>query len=261
MIPGPQDVLAIVSGSVVGFSLGLIGGGGSILAVPLIAYGVGLRDPHVAIGTSALAVAVNAFASLASHARARNVCWRCGGVFAGAGILGALAGSGAGKALDGQKLLFLFALLMIVVAGMMWRRRSRIEIAEHSFRREHLPRMLGFGFGTGALSGFFGIGGGFLIVPALVAASGMPLYRAIGTSLVAVGAFGLTTAASYAAAGLVDWAIASWFILGGVIGSFAGAAGARRLAADRARLGTFFAAIIVAVAAYMLWRSWLAFTS
>ena len=116
-----QAVLAVLSGSAVGFSLGLIGGGGSILAVPLLLYVVGLPSTHLAIGTSALAVAVNAFANLAQHARAGTVKWPCAAVFAAAGVLGALVGSTISKAVDGDRLLVLFALVMVAVGAAMRR--------------------------------------------------------------------------------------------------------------------------------------------
>lgn len=258
MLANLQDVLAVISGVAVGFSLGFIGGGGSVLAVPLMVYFVGVKNPHLAIGTSALAVAVNALASLANHARSDNVNWRCGAAFATAGVLGALAGSTAGKAFDGQKLLFLFALLMVVVAVLMWRRRGDAGIEGVTCHRDNLPKVLAFGFATGALSGFFGIGGGFLIVPALIASTSMPIFRAIGTSLIAVSAFGLTTALNYAASGMLDWTLAGCFILGGIIGSAIGAAASRRLSADRGKLNAVFSCVILLVAAYMLWRSWTA---
>jgi uncharacterized membrane protein YfcA len=251
-----QALLAALSGVAVGFTLGLVGGGGSILAVPLMVYVVGVKSPHVAIGTSALAVAVNALAGLANHARAHNVNWRCGGTYALAGVLGALAGSSMGKAFDGQKLLFLFALLMLVVAGVMFRGRGNEGIEGVVCNRDNFPKVASFGFGTGVLSGFFGIGGGFLIVPGLIASTSMTIYRAIGTSLVAVSAFGLTTALNYAASGLLDWGLAGSFIAGGVVGSIAGTAVSRRLSASKGRLNTLFAAMIVAVALYMLARSW-----
>jgi len=95
-----QDILAVLSGSVVGFSLGLIGGGGSILAVPLLLYLVGVRDPHVAIGTSALAVSVNALANLLPHAHAGHVRWAGAALFAAIGAGGAMLGSSLGKSLD-----------------------------------------------------------------------------------------------------------------------------------------------------------------
>lgn len=251
-----QHLLASLSGVLVGFVLGLVGGGGSILAVPLMVYLVGVANPHVAIGTSALAVAANALSGLASHARARNVNWRCGGMFAAAGVVGALVGSTLGKAVDGQRLLALFALLMLVVAFLMWRGRGEQGIEGVTCNRENLPRVVSFGLGTGALSGFFGIGGGFLIVPALVASTAMPIGRAIGTSLVAVSAFGLATSLNYAASGLLDWPLAIAFIVGGVLGSVAGTAASTRLAGRKGTLNTVFAGLIVVVALYMLARSW-----
>lgn len=250
-----QGGLGLVSGSLVGFALGLVGGGGSILAVPLLVYLVGVAEPHVAIGTSAVAVAANAAASLATHARAGTVKWRCASVFAAAGIAGAFLGSTLGKVMDGERLLALFAVLMLVVAGLMLRGRGAAGDAGVRLDRENLPRLLGFGLGSGALSGFFGIGGGFLIVPALIASTGMPILYAVSSSLVAVTAFGLTTAASYAASGLVDWALAGIFIVGGVLGGLVGARSARGLAERKGALTTAFAALVVAVALYMLARS------
>ena len=119
----------------------------------------------------------------------------------------------------------------------------------------NIPKLVGLGIGAGALSGFFGIGGGFLIVPGLLLATGMPILNAIGSSLLAVTAFGLTTAVNYAASGLVDWALAALFITGGVLGGLVGARSAKALAERRGALNTVFAALIVAVAIYMLVRS------
>ena len=244
-----------LSGALVGFSLALVGGGGSILAVPLMVYVVGVDSPHQAIGTSALAVAANAAIGLANHARARNVKWRCGLLFAAAGILGALAGSTAGKSFDGEKLLFLFALVMILVGALMLRRREAAAAGDVRLGRDNAAKLGGYGLGAGAFSGFFGIGGGFLIVPGLIAATGMGMLSAVGTSLVAVTSFGLTTALNYAASGLVDWPLAGVFVAGGLAGSLGGAAAARRLSAS-GQLAKVFAALIFVVAAYMLWESW-----
>ena len=102
MIDTVQALLAALSGIAVGFTLGLVGGGGSILAVPLMVYVVGVKSPHLAIGTSALAVAANALAGLANHARAHNVNWRCGGTYALAGVLGAFAGSSLARRSTGR---------------------------------------------------------------------------------------------------------------------------------------------------------------
>lgn len=249
-----QYLFGALSGALVGFVLGLVGGGGSILAVPLMVYLVGVRSPHVAIGTSALAVAANAALGLATHARLGNVKWRCSLVFAVAGVAGALIGSTLGKAFDGQKLLFLFALVMVVVGILMLRRRGHVGDAEVKLGRENAAKLVLYGLGTGLFSGFFGIGGGFLIVPGLVAATGMPMLFAVGSSLVAVTAFGLTTAANYALSGLVDWMLALVFIGGGFLGSFVGTRAAKRLS-GAGHLTTVFASLIFVVAAYMLWKS------
>ena len=250
-----QYLVGIVSGGLVGFVLGLVGGGGSILAVPLMVYLVGVRNPHIAIGTSALAVAANAATGLVHHARAGHVKWRCAGLFAIAGIFGAAAGSTLGKAFDGHKLLFLFALLMILVGILMLRRRSMAGESDVTLGRDNAGKLTVYGLGAGAFSGFFGIGGGFLIVPGLTAATGMSMINAVGSSLVAVTAFGLTTAVNYSFSGLVDWALASAFIAGGLFGSLVGTEFARILSKQRGRLTVVFAVLIFVVAAYMLWKS------
>lgn len=250
-----QYALGLLSGGLVGATLGLVGGGGSILAVPLMVYLVGVSNPHVAIGTSALAVAANAAAGLANHAWAHNVKWRCGGLYAAAGMVGALAGSIFGKMVDGEKLLFLFALVMLLVGVLMLKGRGNPGNPGAECNREKAPKVLGYGFGSGIFSGFFGIGGGFLIVPGLVASTGMPILLAVGTSLVAVTAFGLTTAASYAFSGYVDWSLAALFIVGGVVGTFAGTRLAAKLGSKQGMLTTLFAGLIFCVAAYMLWQS------
>ena len=250
-----QYGLGAASGSLAGFMLGLVGGGGSILAVPLMVYLVGIRDAHMAIGTSALAVSANAAMGLVNHARAHNVEWRCGAIYAAAGIVGALAGSTAGKAFDGQKLLFLFALVMIAVGVTMLVKRDDPGIEGAHCTRENAPQVIAYGAGTGLFSGFFGIGGGFLIVPGLMAATHMPILRAVGTSLVAVTAFGLTTALNYAASGLIDWPLALVFILGGFLGSLAGSKAATQMAATKGLLNTLFAGLVISVALYMIWKT------
>ncbi len=250
-----QYGLGALSGGLVGFTLGLVGGGGSILAVPLMVYLVGVPSPHIAIGTSAFAVAVNAATGVVNHARSGTVKWRCAFLYAGAGIAGALAGSTVGKAVDGQKLLFLFAIVMVIVGVLMLRGRGDKGNEGAQCNRQKMPKVLAYGLGTGVFSGFFGIGGGFLIVPGLVACTGMPILNAIGSSLVAVTAFGLTTALNYAFSGLIDWPLALVFIGGGVIGGFIGTKIAKRLAGTTGLLTTVFAILIFIVAAYMLWRS------
>ena len=203
----PADLLSLGSGGLVGFALGLLGGGGSILAVPLLVYVVGIKDAHVAIGTSALAVSVNAFANLISHARAQTVKWPCATAFALSGMAGAVLGAFLGRHVDGQHLLFLFGLVMLAVAAGMFGNRAAGGDPLVHINPAIAVRLVGAGLVVGFASGFFGIGGGFLIVPAIMLGSGMASLNAVGSSLVSVGAFGLATAMTYAAAGLVDWRV------------------------------------------------------
>jgi uncharacterized membrane protein YfcA len=156
---------------------------------------------------------------------------------------------------DGQRLLTLFAVLMMVVGALMLRDRARVGAASVSLSRQNLPKLLGLGLAAGALSGFFGIGGGFLIVPALMLATGMQALSAIGSSLVSVTAFGLTTAGNYAWSGLVDWPLAGLFVAGGLLGGLLGARSAKLLSNRKGALTTTFAIVIFVVAIYMLARS------
>ena len=250
-----QSVLGLASGMLVGFSLGLVGGGGSILAVPLMVYVVGVPDAHVAIGTSAVAVAANAAMNLSNHARGGSVRWSCALVFAAAGVAGAFAGSIVGKMVDGQKLLALFALLMLVIAALMLKTRSRIGLPDARMNWANTPAVVGLGLATGTLAGFFGIGGGFLIVPALMLATGMSIMNAISSSLVAVTAFGLTTAASYAWSGLISWKLAGLFIAGGIAGGLIGTRSARLSGGPPRRAQHRVPVVIIAVALYMLARN------
>ena len=249
-------LITLLSGGVIGFILGLVGGGGSILAVPLLVYAVGMKSPHMAIGTAAVAVALNALVGLIGHARAGNVRWQCALSFALAGSAGAALGAEAGKAVDGESLLGLFGGLMVVVALLMLRGRSAAENPLVRMTRENaksmLSRILPIGFATGLLAGFFGIGGGFLIVPGLVFATAMPLSLAIGSSLVAVTALGLTTAGSYALSGLVDWMVVGWMGAGGVAGSLIGRAAGLRLAAHKRALEVGFAGLVAGVGLWVI---------
>src|SRR5690606_33291152 len=115
-----------------------------------------------------------------------------------------------------------------------------------------LVRLLPIGFAVGLAAGFFGIGGGFLIVPGLIAATAMPLSVAVGTSLVVVGVLGFTTAASYAFSGFVDWQLTALLVAGGIAGAWAGARLARRLAARKALLERIFAAIVILAGVYVV---------
>ncbi len=253
-------VMSLLSGAAVGVTLGLIGGGGSILSVPLMMHVLGVSSPHVAIGTTAVAVTVNALANLGLAARRNTIKWRCAALFALSGVAGAAVGAALGKRMNGDHLLLLFGVLMIGVGALMFRPRANLGDPQVHLDRQsarHLaPRLVSLGLGTGAISGFFGIGGGFLIVPALILATGMPMLAAVTSSLVAVAAFGLTTAASYASAGLVDWPLAGLFILGGVAGGVFGSRLALRISSRKHLLSQVFAVLVVAVGVYVGIDGW-----
>ena len=250
-----QGFLSVVSGSLVGFVLGLVGGGGSIIAVPLLLYVVGIGSPHLAIGTGAIAVSLSALSNLVSHARKGMVKWPCALTFSVAGVAGAWGGSSLAMRVPGDQLLALFGLVMVVVGVVMALRKDAEGNPDirlnFSTAQQLLPLLLLVGLGVGALSGFFGIGGGFLIVPGLMLATGMPIAYAIGTSLVAVTIFGATTAANYALSGLVDWRIAAYFIGGGIFGGLLGSIVGQRIGQKKSTLAIVFASLVVVVGIYI----------
>ena len=174
-------------------------------------------------------------------------------------MIGAAGGAQLGKMVDGERLLALFGALMIVIGTMMLKPRKTAGNPDVKLTRESVPRLLpmliGLGLVVGAMSGFFGIGGGFLIVPGLIGATAMPLINAIGSSLVSVTVFGLTTAASYAWSGLVDWRLAFLFVLGGALGGLFGIRLATYLSGHKSALTRIFSGIVIAVGCYVVARS------
>lgn len=250
-----HSLLGVLAGALVGFTLGLFGGGGSILAVPLLVHLVGVADAHIAIATSAVAVAANALISLILHARHGTVQWRYAALYCATGIFGAWIGAAVGKAVDGSHLLTLFAGLMVIVSVTMFRRRNIVNAPLAAFTPGNTSKVLAMGAGTGTVSGFFGIGGGFLIVPGLMLTTGMATINAVGTSLVAIVAFGMTTAASYSLSGYVDWLLALVFVAGGALGAVAGCSLVHTLKRYQTLLNTSFAALVLLVAIWMLMRN------
>ena len=239
------SAVALASGSLIGLVLGLIGGGGSILAVPLLVYAVGESSAHVAIGTAAVAVAVNAATTLGLQAWRTSIRWPCALVFSAAGVGGALAGAAVGKSIGGQQLLALFGLVMVVVGVIMLRPKPASGSQSARLTRENarrlLPRLIVLGVGVGLMSGFFGIGGGFLIVPGLILATDMEIQDAASASLVAVTAFGVASASSYA--GLL--------IAGGAVGAIAGIRANVLLARRKGLLTRVFAWFVIAAGLYV----------
>lgn len=246
----------VLSGALVGLVMGLVGGGGSILAVPLLLYVVGMPTVHAAIGTSAVAVALNAVGNLVVAMRRGLVKWPCAIAFTAVGMIGSFAGSHLALQVNGGKLLALFGGLMLVIGTLMLVRKNaegdpdvRLSMTT---ARHMAPWLFSIGLAVGMLAGFFGIGGGFLIVPGLMLATGMPITHAIATSLVAITAFGSVTAIIYARVGEVDWHIASLFILGGIAGSALGQYASTHLADRKSTLQILFASFVMVVGAYVL---------
>jgi uncharacterized membrane protein YfcA len=248
-------LLAAISGGIVALLLTLFGGGGSVLAVPLLLYVVGVRDPHVAIGVSAAGVALNALTALVGHARAGRVLWPCATLFAITGATGAWFGSTLAKMIDGHQLLLIFAVAMAAVGVSMLRPRAVLAGSEPRLTWAMSPGVSLTGIGVGSAAGFFGIGGGFLIVPGLMASTGMSLATAQATSLLSVAAFGATTAGNYALSGWLDWSLVAAMAAGGLVGTTAGLPLARRLGSNAVLGRRLFAGLILIVAAYVAIRA------
>jgi uncharacterized membrane protein YfcA len=261
-----------MSGAIVGFSLGFIGSGGSILAVPLLLYVVGVEDPHVAIGTSALAVSINAATNLFHHARKRNVKYGKGLAFALPGVVGTIIGSQLGLLTPPGNLIFFFALLMIVIAAkILLNKSARMGVLNNHGTSERLvdlsksavQRKINFltshklkfmGLLVGLAAGYFGIGGGFLIVPSLLY-SGLNISNAIGTSLIPVSIFGATTALGYSFENHINIVISLLFVIGGAGG---GLLGSKMLTRVSKKIATnVFATVTAVVGIYIILRFFL----
>lgn len=256
MLQLPPDVLNGLAGSVVGLVLGLIGGGGSIIAVPLLLYVVGILTVYAAIGISAVAVAISAFGNMIVYAWRGLVKLPCASVFSATGIAGSFAGSKLALTVDETQLLYMFGALMLVIGIVMLFRRDAegdpgVRLTAKT-AGQMLPWLIPMGLAVGFLAGFFGIGGGFLVVPGLLLATGMPLTYAIGTSLVAITAFGASTAASYAWAGAIDWRSVAVFVAGGIVGSIVGQTLSARLLSKTKQLQMLFGAIVIAMGGMMI---------
>lgn len=271
-----MSLLSVVFGCLVGLALGLTGGGGSIFAVPLLIYGLGVT-PASAVAISLVAVAVTS-ATGAAEGLARGVVeLRAGLILALAGVVSAPVGVYLGGLVTGRVIVVAFAVLMCVVALRMLIRargvpeqarivRSRIapdaaadrgtvcRYSQDGRLRLNAPcsaALLAAGLAVGVLSGFFGVGGGFLIVPALMLITEMGIHRAVATSLLVIVLVGLSGVMSSLAAGrAIDWALALLFILGGILGMLGGRLLARRLAG--VTLQTLFALAMLGIALFML---------
>lgn len=179
-------LLILVAGMVIGLLLGLTGGGGSILTVPLLVYVVGL-DPKIAIATSLLVVGLASLAALLPHSRHGNVYWRTGLIFGVAGMAGAYSGGWIARFIPDVVLLLLFAAVMIGSGVAMLRRRPGLPLGEDTAApARNWMKIVADGFVVGIVTGLVGAGGGFLVVPALALLGGLPMHAAVGTSLLVI---------------------------------------------------------------------------
>ncbi len=261
--------LSLAFGAVVGLSLGLTGGGGAIFAVPLLVYGLSV-DPRQAVGISLAAVGTTSLVGFLGRWKSGQVEVATGLMFAVAGMIGAPLGSWLSAKIPESLLLTLFALLMLVVAVRMWRKAGPTsappigaaeDLAGPTCRRDATGKLqltspcavllAGVGVLTGVLAGLFGVGGGFVIVPALVLFSGMAIHRAIGTSLLVITLISASGVASHLWAGReIPLATTLYFVSGGVLGMFAGIWASQYLSGPA--LQKFFAVAIVAVAFFVI---------
>ena len=245
-------LLAGLGGALIGLLLTLFGGGGSVLATPWLIYVVGLTDTHAAIGTSAAAVAVNAATGLAAQARAGRVKWPCAITFGIAGLAGSLAGAHFAKQVDGQALMTWFAFAMIAIALSMLVPKKNAGDPSVRLTPPMVLKLAPIGLLAGLAAGFFGIGGGFLIAPGLMASTGMTLANAGASSLVSVTLFGGATSLSYAASGQLVWPLFGALIVGGAGGTLIALPLAKTLESRVAVARTLFALMVIGVALFIL---------
>lgn len=247
---------AIPLGLLVGLSVGMLGGGGSVLAVPILVYLLG-QDVDQATTSSLVVVTAGALAGSLGHHREGRVCWHHAGAFTAAAVPGIVAGTAAGDAVGGSLLIGTFALVMLVAAAFTWRRAGADQPVDtgpapgRTCPPIDLARDVPAGAAIGFVTGFFGVGGGFLIVPMLAIALAFTMRTAIGTSLAIITATALLGVVAHLVAGrTMDGGVTIAMTAGCVAGALAGAMLAGRV--PQRTLGRGFALMVTAVAAYLL---------
>lgn len=213
--------LTIALAVFVGVALGLLGGGGSILTVPLLAYVAGM-DAKQAIATSLLVVGVTSAIGAISHARAGRVQWRTGLIFGGAGMVGAYGGGLLARFIPGTILLIGFAMMMIATAVAMLRGRKNVDASEGGHQLP-VPKIIAEGLVVGLVTGLVGAGGGFLVVPALTLLGGLPMPVAVGTSLVVIAMKSFAGLGGYLSSVQINWTAALAVTAAAVVGALVGA--------------------------------------
>ena len=243
-------VLALPFGLAIGLSLGALGGGGAVLALPVLVY-VLEQDVHAATTESLAVVAAAALAGGAVQASRARVCWPQVVLFAPATLVGAILGTLAGQAVSDAVLLIGFVPVLLGAAAFTWRRAGAGGEADRACPPLDRDRTLIAGVAVGLLTGFFGVGGGFLVVPMLALTMGFPLRRAIGTSLVIVGFVSLAGLGAHLSRGAdLDAGIAAAMAVACAAGALAGARLSERL--PQRALGHAFALLLGAVGVYIL---------
>ena len=252
-----MSILAAILALVMGLVLGLLGGGGSILTVPILVYVLEVSEKS-AIATSLLVVGATSAMALLPHARSGNVVWRTGLVFGVFGMMGAYLGGLVAQFIPGGLLLILFALLMLVTGVMMLRGKKKPAAADAGAEGEDadadLPifKVAAEGLVVGMITGLVGAGGGFLVVPALALLGGMSMKRAIGTSLLVIAMKSFAGFAGFAGHVSIDYELALTFVGAAVVGTFVGAAIARRM--DATKLRTVFAIFVLVMAVFIIFK-------
>lgn len=241
------SVLVLALSLLIGVSLGVLGGGGSILTVPILVYVAGM-EPKEAIAASLFVVGVTSAAGAISHARGGRVRWRTGLLFGTAGLVGAFLGGMLGGHLPGELLLVAFALMMVATSIAMIRGRSVDESKKHT----ELPvaRVLLDGLVVGLVTGLVGAGGGFLVVPALALLGGLPMSVAVGTSLLVIAMKSLGGLAGYLSTVHLDWGLVIAVTVAAVIGSVVGGRIAGRI--PEAALRTGFGWFVLVMGGFVL---------
>ncbi|HRW07770.1 MAG TPA: sulfite exporter TauE/SafE family protein [Caldilineaceae bacterium] len=240
-------LIDLLVGGVIGLTLGLLGGGGSILTVPALVYIIG-QTPQVAVTASLVIVGANSLLGAFFHRAQGTLNWRVALVFGGVGMVAAYFAAGLSHLLSSTLLLVLFALLMLVVGGLMIFRKTPSD-GEHVAHGWFITVVAGLA--VGVLTGFLGVGGGFLIVPALVMLVGLPMRQAVGTSLVVIAMNSLAGILGHLSQTQLDYMTISLFVLAGMAGTFAGTWLARRIQAEHLR--RLFAAFVILLAIFLLY--------